>query len=224
MNDFPGKDTLREGFKILDFRAGWLWRDKTHLRELIYEKAELKAGRKVLLLAEDNELCGFSREINERVQPTGEFVDIDFRPEVIKHKNGEWAIYRQYCKSYRDGYFDCAITVSWHHILDLDKEAAELARVIRAGGQIVMVDHGPGPRFYELAKLDIHLEMLAKYLLHFWAYRRSDDIETGLQMLRNHHYKITVQEVVSAFAPYCCKVGSLHLEGVDIVYGAVRKK
>ena len=224
MNDFPGKEAITEGFKTLNFRAGWLWKDKTHLRKLIYEKAGLKTGIKVLLLAEDNELCGFSYEIKDLINQDGEFVDIDFRPEVTKHENGEWEIYQQYCRPYPSGYFDCVITVSWHHILELNREAKELARIVRPGGRIVMVDHGPGPRFYDLAKMDIHLELLAKYLLHFWGHRRSDNIETGLEILKNHHYKITAKDVVEAFSPYCIDVGSLHLEGIDIIYGTVREK
>ena len=75
---YPDKESLIEAFKILAIRPGQFWHYRPDTRKFIYQVANITSDSKVILMAEDNEACGFTKEISDIVGPEGEFADIDF--------------------------------------------------------------------------------------------------------------------------------------------------
>jgi len=211
------REDLQAGFRKLNIRAGLLWQDEPFLRNLVYEKAELKNGDRVLLLCEDNEACRFPYEIKQIIGSTGTLEDIDFRSMAYEHFT--WDIYNDLCQPYNDDYFDAVITVSWHHIEDLSKEAPALVRVVRPGGTVVMVDHGPADLYFEAMKHDVHLNMVLKLLVTYWGSIWKEDLDEAYEYARGLCLRITPDDVERAFQPLLKDMGRFETRGIALVWG-----
>ena len=211
------RDDLQAGFRNLNIRAGLLWQDEHFLRKLIYEKAGLGKGDKVLLLCEDNQACRFPHEISQLIGPSGELADIDFRAMAYQHF--AWDIYTDLCSPYPDGHFDAVITVSWHHIEDLEQEAKALVHVVRPGGRVVMVDHGPGNLYFEAMQHDVHLNMVLKLLVKYWGSMWKDDLDEAYEYAKDLCLRITTDDVERAFRPHLTDMGRFETRGIALVWG-----
>jgi len=61
----------------------FMWRVKAAtVRELMYEKMELRKGDKVFIIGESLESCGFIDDIRQLIGPTGEIKTVDFTDEA----------------------------------------------------------------------------------------------------------------------------------------------
>src|ERR1700685_1819839 len=60
----------------------YMWDKADVVRELIYDKLELREEDKVLVLGEVLEGCGFVEDIRERIGPKGEIRVVDFTDEA----------------------------------------------------------------------------------------------------------------------------------------------
>jgi len=211
------REDLQAAFRRLNFRAGLLWQDEHFMRKLIYEKAGLKSGDRVLLLCEDNQACRFPYELRQLIGPNGELADVDFRAMAYQHF--AWDIYTDLCRPYTDGHFDAVVTVSWHHIDDLEREAKALVRVVRPGGRVVMVDHGPGHLYFEAMQHDVHLNRVLKLLVTYWGSIWKEDLNEAYEYAKDLNLRITADDVERAFRPHLKDMGRFETRGMALVWG-----
>jgi len=157
--EFSG-ESLATGWKAMHATASILWRRNGDIMDYAVSGMCIEPGSRVILLGEDNVGCGFTKKLENEVSPDGELVDIDFRPEVLPRRFA-WPVCTEHCAEYPDGSFDAALYVSWHHMEDMGEEVSALVRVVRPGGRVVLLDHGPGHRFFRMADEEVHVGMLA---------------------------------------------------------------
>jgi len=135
--------------------------------DLMYAKMELKPGDKVLLIGESLESCGFLDEIQSRVGISGTIKSFDViedaRDGVVSNRRGRngqlstWAY--NYTSDDTDNYYDAVgVLQGVQHCDDWAEAAAELARVLKPGGVLMMSEIGFGRNMINAMKLDIHLE------------------------------------------------------------------
>ena len=153
-------ESLVTGWRAMHMTASLLWRRNPDIMEYAFSSMRIGPGSRVLLMGEDNAGCGFSEKLTAAVCPVGELVDVDFRPEVLPRKFA-WPLCTEHCAAHKPGSFDAALFVSWHHMDDMDAEVKALARVVRPSGRVVLLDHGPGYRFFRMAEEEVHVGMLA---------------------------------------------------------------
>jgi len=211
------KEALQQGWRAMKMSAGLLWEKEDEIKKYIYERAKLRPGQRVLFLGEANEACGFPTDIKSYIGESGELIDIDFRSKAYEHL--VWNIYEDLCESFQDESFDVVITLSWHHIDDVATQAKALMRVVKKGGQVIMLDHGPGPTFFELMKLDVHTEMVSRMLVTYWGSLFHDDLDAAYDYAKDFCLRITPDMIESEFGKYLTDMGKLESRGLMVIYG-----
>jgi ubiquinone/menaquinone biosynthesis C-methylase UbiE len=178
------RDVARFGPEILDkdLRAKWaaamslagslgyMWRKKAAVvREMIYDKLELRAGDKVLIIGEAVDTCGFDTDIEARVGEAGEVTVIDIIEKardmtLAKERGrsgriGSWKW--DYTNATADEYYDCvAVLQSVQHADDWREIGAELLRVMKPGRRIALTEICLGEPFQAKIETDVHFSFI----------------------------------------------------------------
>lgn len=160
----------------------WMWRKARVMRELIYDRLELRPGDRVLLLGEAIEASGFADDVRDRVGPEGDVRVVEIIEEARAHyragdrgRGGQLATWRyDYVADVADATFDCiAVLQGVQHADDWREAGAELLRTMRPGRRIVLAEIAFGPRFAERVRADVHIEYVFQKLFERvgWHYR-----------------------------------------------------
>lgn len=146
----------------------YMWREKAStVRELLYEKLELRRGARVLLLGECLQVCGFTDDIRERIGPSGEIHEVDITSEARsaylagkRGIGGQLATWRwDYTRSLPSQSFDSvAIMQATQHTEDWFETAREMLRLLKPGRPIVIAEITLGPHMISKAGEDLHLQ------------------------------------------------------------------
>jgi hypothetical protein len=174
-------DTARMGEIILDPKeqARWcralmlgglpyMWRVMAAtVRELMYEKFQLRRGDKVLIIGESVASCGFAEDIRRRIGPDGQIEVIDITDAARdayfsgrRGRGGQLATWRfDYTSAIADGAFDCvAVLQAVQHTDDWRETGQELLRVMKTGRNILLAEITFSPKMRMIAELDIHIQ------------------------------------------------------------------
>jgi SAM-dependent methyltransferase len=170
-DEFYRRPLYGERFNISAFMQA-----QHEFNQMMFVKAGVSAGDRVFLLGEVIETIGLVALGQRMVAPKGEIVPIEMRPLAVAHGGGRWGVYRECAVPYRDGEFDGVIAAQTHHCDDLVPEISALARIVKPGRKVVLVDNGPMRSTFELAKQDVLLEFLLRQFV-VWAGSRA--VPTG---------------------------------------------
>lgn len=157
------------------FSVAAVWAANTFFKDEMFRRARFQSGDQALLVAEDTERCGLTTVPTEAVAPAGNLHAFDIMS--LARARHQWSMFGEVCKPYADGFFDVAVATTIHHMDDLDKEVEQICRVVKKGGRVVLADNGPGKAFFEAAKLDTHIQVIADMIILMAAigFRFSDD-------------------------------------------------
>jgi hypothetical protein len=146
----------------------YMWRDKASVvRELAYDKMELGAGSRVLLIGECLRVCGFVDDIRERIGPSGEIHEVDITNEARsaylagrRGRGGQLATWQwRYTQELPTRHFDSvAVLQATQHTDDWRETGQDLLRVLKPGRPIVVAEITLSPKLKMKAELDIHIE------------------------------------------------------------------
>lgn len=146
----------------------YMWRDKASVvRELVYDKLELRPGSRVLLIGECLRVCGFVDDIRARIGAEGEIHEVDITSEARsaylsgrRGRGGQLATWPwRYAQDLPDRHFDAvAVMQATQHTDDWRETAQDLLRVLKPGRPIVLAEITLGPQLKMKAELDLHIE------------------------------------------------------------------
>jgi hypothetical protein len=146
-----------------------MWREKASVvRELAYDKLELRGGDRVLVIGECLRGCGFVDDLKERVGPSGEIHEIDITSEARsayvsgrRGRGGQLATWQwQYTKDLSSQHFDSvAVLQGVQHTDDWTESGKELLRVLKHGRPIVLAEIALfSPEMRMKVAQDVHIE------------------------------------------------------------------
>ena len=148
----------------------YMWRKKAKvIRELIYDKLEVGAGDKVLVIGEAVDNCGFTEDLNELVGPDGEVKVFEIIEEArdktmarVRGRSGRIGSWRwEYTRDIADDAFDCvAVLQAVQHCDDWNETGSELLRVMKPGRRILLTEITLGEPFRRKIETDIHFESI----------------------------------------------------------------
>jgi len=148
----------------------YMWRKIEVVRQLMYDRLDLRPGDRVLLLGESIVPCGFVDDIRRRIGPTGEVEVIDILEDARqayftgqRGAGGQLATWRfNYTDKLPDESFDCvAVLQAIQHTDDWTATGKELLRIMKSGRHILLAEIAFGhPAFMEKVRSDIHIEYL----------------------------------------------------------------
>jgi SAM-dependent methyltransferase len=146
----------------------FMWREKAAVvRDLGYDKLDLRPGARVLLLGECLRICGFVDDIRERIGPSGEIHEIDITNEARgaylagrKGRGGQLATWEwRYTQDLPSGSFDSvAVMQATQHTDNWTETGRELLRLLKPGRPLLISEITISPRMRMTAELDLHLE------------------------------------------------------------------
>jgi len=146
----------------------YMWREKAPVvRQLAYDKLELRRGDRVLLIGECLRVCGFVDDIRGRIGSSGEIHEIDITNEARsayaagrRGRGGQLATWPwQYTKNLPQQHFDSvAVMQATQHTDDWAETGRELLRVLKPGRPIVVAEITISPQLRMKAASDIHIE------------------------------------------------------------------
>jgi len=207
--DFP----LPEGHSVATF-----WQDPV-FKKVLFERACVRQGGKLLLISEANERCGLSALAREAVGENGHLVEYDMIQEG--RTLHEWNIYERIGSRHQDELFDAAIATTTHHMDDLDKEVRSLINLVKPGGWVVFADNGPGKLFFELAKQDVHLEFMADILMYAMAVwlKFGETLDEAYENIKRWGTKYDEGDLIATVRPLLERINSFSWKGLWLVAG-----
>ena len=162
------EEQARWGRAILFGTLPYMWREKASvIREMIYDKLNLKPGYKVLIIGECIQVCGFDSDMQKRMNGQGQIDLVDITDHARKSyidghigRGGQLATWQwTYTKDTPDAYYDAvAILQAVQHTDDWRESASELTRILKPGGSIVLGEIILGPKILAAASVDVHIE------------------------------------------------------------------
>ncbi len=185
----------------------------------MFRRARFQRGDQVLLIAEDTERCGLTTTPTEAIGTTGKLHAFDVMS--LGRRRHQWNMFDEVCKPYEDGFFDVVVATTIHHMDDLDKEVEHICRVVKKGGRVVLADNGPGRAFFEAAKQDTHIQVIADMIILMAAigFRFSDDgdeaYEKGLAFALNYD----PDKVKRSMARFVSELATFEHKGFWLVNG-----
>jgi SAM-dependent methyltransferase len=205
-----GDDTL---FKSLEEKAAYyqqplfgkrfstaaFLKPEVEFNQMTFVKARVPPGGRVLLIAEALEPTGLLDIARETLPAGAEVVPLEVRPYTKARSSltRQWSIFREFASLYKDGEFDAVIASQMHHCDDYVPEFQALARLIRPGGRLVLVEYGPSPMTFELAKQDPQLAWLLRIFVT-WAGARRVPVEQAFEYQKDNWLNAPLHEVVKA--------------------------
>ncbi len=181
------------------FSTAAFLKPEREFHQMGFIKARVPPGGRVLLIAEALEPTGLL-DVAREVLPAGvEVVPLEVRP-YVKARNSttrQWGIYREFASNYAEGEFDAVIASQMHHCDDYVPEFRALTRLIKPGGRLVLVEYGPTPMTFELAKQDPQLAWLLRIFVT-WAGARRVPVEQAFEYQKANWLAAPLHEVVKA--------------------------
>jgi SAM-dependent methyltransferase len=224
-------DAARLGDGILDrkqqelaarsvFFAGslpYMWRHIARvIREFVYAEMKLQRGQRALVIGELVEGCGFGPDLRAIVGPEGEIVSIDITDEArnayfsgLRGRGGQIATWQwTYTKDMPAQSFDAiGILQAVQHTDDWRETGAEMARLLKPGGTLMLAEITFSPRLKMLAEQDIHLQC--------WVEKIASRL--GLDPYNAPYY--SAAELEEALTGSVTDLKSLIWKGIEIVWG-----
>lgn len=197
---------------------------EVEFHQMTYVKAKVPAGGRLLLLGEALEPTGLVRIARETLPKDVEVVAHELRP-LIKARGGEsrqWALFREVASGYREAEFDAVVASQMHHCDEYGPEFRSLARLVKPGGRLVLVDYGPVPQTFELAKQDPILNWLLKMFVT-WAGARRVPVERAFEYQKANWLNAPVHDVVEAATKILKGTHLWEYKGMSIVDGVVER-
>ncbi|HEY2534235.1 MAG TPA: hypothetical protein VGJ20_41010 [Xanthobacteraceae bacterium] len=146
----------------------YMWREKaTVVRELVYDKMELRPGHRVMLIGECLRVCGFVDDIRQRIGPSGEIQEMDITNEARsaylagrRGRGGQLATWQwRYADGLPDRHFDSvAVLQATQHTDDWRETGQDLLRVLKPARPLVLAEITLSPKLKMKAEADIHIE------------------------------------------------------------------
>lgn len=195
----------------------YMWRVKAAvIRELIYDKLRLKPGDRVLVIGEVVEGCGFDADIRARVGPGGAVEVVDITDEARdayfaerRGRGGQLATWQwRYTETMAAASFDAvAVLQAVQHADDWRETGAELLRLVRPGGTLMLAEITFSPRMRMLAEQDIHIEA--------WIEKLASRL--GFDPFKAPYY--SAADLLAALDGLLAAPDSLVWKGIEIVWG-----
>jgi len=130
------------------------------LRKQVVDKAELKDGERLLLIGEEIINCGLSTAFRNIVGKKGVVDEVETGDRW--RCGSKMTIVTDVTNDKPMDSYDAAVLTGLHHVSDLANEIKNLAKVVRGGGKVVLVDHGPRRSTFTLATMDGYLSVLTE--------------------------------------------------------------
>lgn len=147
-----------------------MWRKAAVVRDMMYDRMELKAGDKVFVIGESLESCGFLSAIGERIGSSGEIRSVDItdqaRDAAMSGRRGSTGMLAtwnwDYTSEIADASFDCVACLQGvQHTEDWRVTGRELLRILKPGRRFVTGEIALGsPDLNMKVELDLHIEYL----------------------------------------------------------------
>jgi len=172
---------------------------EVEFHQMTFVKARVPPGGRVLLIVEALEPTGLMEIARETLAPGVEVVPLEVRPYTKARATvtRQWNLFREFASLYKDGEFDAVIGSQMHHCDDYVPEFKALARLIKPGGRLVLVEYGPTPMTFELAKQDPQLAWLLRIFVT-WAGTRRVPVEEAFEYQKANWLSAPLHEVVKA--------------------------
>jgi len=191
------------------------------LRKLVVDKAGLKTGERLLLIGEDLVNCGLSAAFRKVVGKKGVVDEVETSNEWRCGK--KLPLISDATKGKTNDSYDAAVVTGLHHVSDLKSEVTNLAGVVRGGGRVVLVAHGPRRSTFALAAGDGYLSVLAERVFRGAATSIFPDMAEDEAYARMQEVFETPASLVVDAAGGCLdSVNRFEAAGFLIVDGAVR--
>jgi SAM-dependent methyltransferase len=146
----------------------YMWREKASVvRDLAYEKLDIRPGHRVLLIGECLRVCGFVDDIKERAGSSGEVHEVDITAEARgayaagrRGRGGQLATWPwRYTENLPSRHFDSvAVMQATQHTDDWRETGQELLRVLKPGRPLLLAEITLSPKLKMKAELDVHIE------------------------------------------------------------------
>lgn len=211
------EEQARWGRAILFGTLPYMWRKKaSNIREMIYDKLDLKAGNKVLIIGECVQVCGFDSDMQARMNGQRQVDIVDITNEArrayisgVIGRGGQLATWRwTYTKETPDNHYDAvAILQSVQHTDDWHESARELTRILKPGGTIVLAEIMLGPNILTAASADVHIEAWVDKIFS----------RMGWSIEKFPYYSLA--QLHKAFDGVVKNADSLHWKGIEIFWG-----
>jgi SAM-dependent methyltransferase len=200
------------------FNTAAFLKPQREFNRMMFVKAGVRPGGRLLLIGEALEPIRLVELGRDTVAAAVEIVPLEMRHLALAHKAGRWPVYRELSAPYQDGEFDAVIAAQWHHCDELVPEFRALARIVKPGGKLVLVDNGPASSTFELAKQDVLLDYLLRQFVT-WAGARHVPAEQAFDYQKATWLKNTVEEIVAAAAAVLESVAAWEYKGMAMVDG-----
>lgn len=200
------------------FNTAAYLKPQREFNRMMFVKAGFRPGGRLLLIGEALEPIQLVELGQDTVAPGVEIVPLEMRHLALAHRAGRWPVYRELSTPYKDGEFDAVIAAQWHHCDELVPEFRALARIVKLGGKLVLVDNGPALSTFELAKQDVLLDYLLRQFVT-WAGARHVSAERAFEYQKTTWLKNPIEEIVAAASAVLEKVCVWEYKGMAMVDG-----
>jgi hypothetical protein len=186
--------------------------------EMIYAKAEIRPGDKVLLFGESLESCGFIDDVRKLVGPAGEVTPVDMQEDarnaVAARQRGSGGQigtfdYVRYTSHIADGAYDVVLNLqAIQHAEDWTVAGREFLRIMKSGRRLVMAEiiQGSPEQLWKIG-LDLHIQHLIDKIFS----RR------GIALTDIPYY--SRDDLKRAFAGLLDEVGDFEWRGLEVFWG-----
>ena len=187
----------------------------------MYSNLRARHGDKVLVIGEVLEDLGFLPELRNRIGKDGEIAAFDMveksrsayaqqwasGPEAYIPEKHQWDY--PFADSYPENYFDLVwLPQGVHHALDWREIASKLLRVLKPGGQVMMVEcRTCPPEFFTAINISGLLKCISEKI--YWA------IDSTFEEMPDY----STQEIASAFGDSLIDSFSLEWKGRLLFWG-----
>jgi hypothetical protein len=193
----------------------WCVMAKT-IRELVWDKLELRKDDRVLIVGESVKSCRFVDDIRERIGPGGEILVIDITEEARdayfagrRGRHGALATWTwNYTSDIPDEAYDVvAVLQAIQHADDWTVVGKELLRTMKRGRSFVLTEITMSPRMSMLAEMDVHLE--------YWLTKIFAGV--GIDVGELPYYSLA--DLHRAFEGLAVDCGDFEWKGVEVFWG-----